>query len=206
MRQEINSDRLEMRHDKGHESGDNLTLREWLTMGKASGRGLKLDVKEGRHIGSVLDEVAAAKIPSERLMFNLGDSEMRKWSTEIRTRFPDATLAVNPPAGGGKLERSQIDAMIQNATLGGAPVTFVVRHDQLTDEAIQRLRVHGTLSVWNAPGDIPGEKVDKVTSRLRRVGVDGVIDLRPPPGVGGLVDIGLGKAKGWLADRWQSLR
>ncbi len=67
VRLEIDGSGIEMRHDQAHESGDNLTLREWLTMGKASGRGLKLDVKESQHLPAILDELERARTPSREV-------------------------------------------------------------------------------------------------------------------------------------------
>lgn len=40
-------------------------------MGKESGRGLKLDIKEGDQMPAVLDELEKVGIPEERLMLNL---------------------------------------------------------------------------------------------------------------------------------------
>jgi hypothetical protein len=201
IRKEINSDKLEMRHDAGHEKGDNLTLREWLERGRASGRGLKLDVKEGRHIGRILDEAERANIPSERLMFNLGDTDMREWGPKIRERFPNAILAVNPPSGGRKLKTSQVNAMIENAKAGGHPVTFVVKQSQLTQDAIDKLRGYGTISVWNSPGDIPGDKIGDVTRKLRAAGVNGVIDLRPPLSFGEKIEFGWNRGTSFVKDQ-----
>lgn len=204
VRKEINSDKLEMRHDKGHESGDNLTLKEWLQMGKASGRGLKLDVKEGQHIDRILDEVEQANIPSERLMFNLGDADMHKHGAEIRQRFPNAILAVNPPSG--PLDEKAVDRMIENAERGGKPVAFVVRHDQLTDEAIARLKPHGPISVWTDQSHAPSERDQaRVIEDLKRRGVNGVIDIPAAMGTGEKIGVGLDKAKNWARDRWDSV-
>lgn len=180
---------LEMRHDKGHESGDNLLLGEWLAAGKAAGKGLKLDVKEGRRIGDILEEVDAAGIPSYRLMFNLADGDMAKWAPVIRRRFPEAILAVNPAErlgrqrNSGPLQRWQVQRMIAHAQAGGDPVTFVVRYDRLTPEAILALSAHGTVSVWNDPGRGGVDDVERLTAQLRAQGVNGVIDLRPSRGV-----------------------
>ncbi len=185
IRTEINEPyKLEMRHDKGHESGDNLTLEEWLTKGKASGRGLKLDVKEGERIDEILAMCEKVGVPSERLMFNLADGDMEKWGGEIRARFPEAQIAVNPAdelgdqKNDGPLEAWQVDRMIALQQDTGKPTTFVVRYDRLTDEAIKRLSEHGTISVWNSPGAGGVGDVAKLTRELRLRGVDGVIDLR----------------------------
>src|SRR5438270_4687281 len=56
VRKELHGDRVEMRHDTTPEPGDNLTLKEWLALGKASGRGLKLDVKDGFELPEIIRE------------------------------------------------------------------------------------------------------------------------------------------------------
>jgi hypothetical protein len=195
---------LEMRHDLGDEPGDNLTLAEWLKRGTASGRGLKLDVKEPERMPELLDAVAASGLPEGRLMLNLSDSAMRKWGPLIRERFPSCTLALNPPAGelNGKLSARQVEAMASLAQQLGSPVTFVVRVDLLTDEAIRALSPLGPVSVWNDPGRPAPADLGRAEKALRRRGVTGVVDLRPGASLqdkawgvaGGLVS----RIKGWL--------
>lgn len=185
LRQEINEPHaLEMRHDKAHESGDNLTFKQWLEIGKAGGRGLKIDVKEPEHMARVLTDVAAAGVPEELLMFNLGFSSMDEWGQRIRARFPASRLAFNPPSGEGKLSDSRIDGLLQQAARFGLPATFVVRIDDLTRTAIQRLEAVAPVSVWNSPYE--GRKVgdpSALASQLRKLGVTGVIDLRKSEGL-----------------------
>ena len=195
-----------MRHDKGHETGDNLTLAEWLTAGKASGRGLKLDVKEGDRIGDILALCEQVGVPPGRLMFNLGDGDMAKWAPEIRRRFPEATLAINPAGklgdkqNDGPLQDWQVQRMIALADAGGAPATFVVRYDLLTDAAIRELSAHGTISVWNAPSQGGVDDPAALARQLRLRGVDGVIDLRQSMGLldkaGAVLDRGKNEANG----------
>jgi hypothetical protein len=183
VRKEIHGDTIEMRHDTGQESGDNLTLKEWLAKGKASGRGLKLDVKEGQHMDEIVREVREAGIPSERLMWNLGDADMAKWGPKLREQFPNSTMAINPTGSDGKISDGEVNRMIDLAKKAGPPTTFVVRFDRLTDSAIAKLKQHGTVSVWNEMGGVgvSERNVDDVTKRLRERGVDGVIDIRPTP-------------------------
>lgn len=189
VRQEINEPHeLEMRHDTSHESGNNLTLRQWLEVGRVSGRGLKLDVKEPQHMDRVLAAVETSGVPEGRLMFNLGASAMDTWGARIRARFPGSWLALNPSSGDGALNRSQVDGLLAQARAFGAPATFVIRYDDLTDEAIARLKDAGPVSVWNSQNT--GRKVDdvaKVVAELRARGVNGVIDIRKSEGLGGRI-------------------
>jgi hypothetical protein len=170
-----------MRHDKQHESGDNLTLREWLTMGKASGRGLKLDVKEPEHMAEILKTIKQVGIPEERLMLNLGFGAMDQWGAEIRKQFPNAILAINPPTD-GKVGAAEARRMVEQAKKFGDPVNFVVRYDKLTDAAIREFQKHpgADISVWGS-----GVKdVSRTTEELKRRGVNGMIDLAGGGGKG----------------------
>lgn len=199
---------LEMRHDKGDEPGDNLTLAEWLELGTASGRGLKLDVKETDRLPELLDAVAASGLPEGRLMLNLSDAAMRKWGPLIRGRYPGCTLALNPPGGevNGKLSRRQVEAMASLAKQLGGPVTFVVRVDLLTDAAIQALSSLGPVSVWNDPGRAAPADLGKAERELRRRGVTGVVDLRPGASVRdkawGVAEGLISRVRGWLKQRF----
>lgn len=205
LRTEINPPyALEMRHDKGHESGDNLTFAEWLEVGKASGRGLKIDVKEGDRMPDILDALEESGIPTDRLMLNLGDGDLERWGSEIRRRFPDMLVAVNPTDRlgeasneDGPMEAWQIDRMLAHAEALGGPVTFVIRFDRLTDEAIRRLQEVGPVSIWNSPGVGGMEDVEEEARTLRDRGVAGVIDLRPSYGLGDKAEFALDKAKNW---------
>lgn len=201
IRREINPPHaMEMRHDQGHEDGDNLTLKEWLAIGKASGRGLKLDVKEGEAMEDILAEVEAADIPEGRLMFNLGDGDMAKWGAEIRRRFPDATLALNPPDG--DLDEVGVDRMLDLAKRIGGPVTFVIRHDLLTDNALEQLQAIGPVSIWNDPGKGGVSDPAEAARELRERGVQGVVDLRESKSnlekLKDLGGMGVSRAKSWL--------
>ncbi len=181
IRKELHGDRVEMRHDKGPETGDNLTLKEWLAMGKASGRGLKLDVKDSDQLPEIIKETKAAGIPSGRLMFNLGDGELDTYGKQIRKEFPHAVMAINTREDGDKMDGAEVKRMIAHAKQLGQPATFVVRYDRLTDDAIKKLHGHGTISVWNdtGRGGVSKGDIERVTRSLRRRGVDGMIDIRP---------------------------
>jgi hypothetical protein len=204
IRKELHSDTLEMRHDTSAESGDNMTLKEWLAAGKASGRGLKLDVKDGDQMARILDEVEAAGIPSERLMFNIGASEATEFGAEIRRRFPRATVALNPS---GDLSETSAAQMMEQARDIGGPVTFVTRADQLTPELAKTLEAVGPVSVWNDPGrgGLDERGVKRLEQRLRAQGVTGMIDLRPSESTIDKIKHGVDKAKNiageWVHDR-----
>lgn len=195
VRAEINhADRLEMRHDEIHESGDNLTLREWLEKGKKAGKGLKLDIKETGLMEQLLDTVEDVGLPQNKLMFNLGDSGMDAWGAEIRRRFPDAILAINPRGGEGRIDAARVDRMIELATRFGGPVTFVLHEGQVSPEAVAKLQQYGPVSIWGNVDD-PGKRRDE----LRAAGVEGMIDLGTKHGItpGVAADFVKNKVRTW---------
>lgn len=161
---------IEMRHDLGRENGS-LSLREWLALGLKSGRGLKLDIKEPALTPRILDLLAGA--PGERLMFNLGADQIAVYGAEIRRRFPDAYLAINPGKGGLRPE-----GLAFMVSLADGLTTFVLREDLLTDDVIGALRGHGSISVWNDPNRVADGSIEERILRMRARGVDGMIDLR----------------------------
>lgn len=185
-------DRLEMRHEIHHESGDNLSLEEWLTKGKKAGKGLKLDIKESARMPQLLDTVAKVAPSQERLMFNLGDANMNKWGAEIRRRFPESILAINPRVVDGKLD---VDRMIDLATRFAGRVTFVLHENQVTPAAVATLQQYGPVSIW---GDVADPA--KRRGELLAAGVEGMIDLGhdSPPTVGERLDSAKNRFRTWV--------
>jgi hypothetical protein len=176
IRQELNPPHaLEMRHDTTSEPGDNLTLKEWLSIGKESGRLLKLDMKEPAHMARLLDEVAKANIPSEKLVFNLSDSTMDQWGSEIRKRFPDSRLAIGPDQNNPKM----IERMIELGKRFGDPITFVLRLDMATPANVKKLEAFGPVSIWNMPEVAGVTDAAKTRAELQKIGCTGIVDIRP---------------------------
>lgn len=193
VRVEINhDDRLEMRHEAHHESGDNLSLEEWLTKGTKAGKGLKLDIKESALMPQLLDTVAKVAPPQEQLMFNLGDANMNKWGAEIRRRFPESILAINPRVVDGKID---VDRMIALATRFGGRVTFVLHESQVTPPAVATLQAYGPVSIWGDVGDPATRR-----GELRAAGVDGMVDLGhdSAPTVGERLDSAKNRFRTWV--------
>ena len=198
VRKEINSDAIEMRHDKGQERGDNMTLREWLAAGKHSGRSLKLDIKESQHVPEILRQVKQAGIPQDKLMLNLGYDAFERYGAQIRKDFPNAILALNPKTD-GKVGRPEAKQLLDQAKRLGGPVTFVLRHNNVTEDGVAELERHGPVSIW---GDDVGD-VKKRTSELRKLGITGMVDIsdhnaglvnKAKNGLGELID----RASGWF--------
>jgi hypothetical protein len=166
---------LECRHDAGSEPGDNLTLKEWLSIGKASGRVLKLDVKDSSRLGDILAAVEASGVPPERLNINLSDAAMRSWGDAIRRRLPGALLSLNPR---GALNDAEVKSLTGLARHLGPPCTFVVRNDLLCDSTLRALEAVAPVSVWNDPGMKGIDAPERTTDELKRRGCTGVIDIR----------------------------
>lgn len=137
-----------------------------------------IDTKVSEFTPQILDEVKASGIPSDRLMFNLGFEESKTYGKEIRKRFPDSIMAINPPSK--NLQTEELEKMGRLADSLGGQSTFPIREDLLTDEAIEKLSRHGSVSVWNSPGFsvLGGDSVGKREQKLVDRGVTGVIDLR----------------------------
>ncbi|MEW6279528.1 MAG: DUF2181 domain-containing protein [Candidatus Eremiobacterota bacterium] len=192
-------EKLEMRHEPGHERGENLSLEEWLVAGVGSGRGLKLDFKEGERTPEILAELERLGVPDDRLMLNLRWADVQRFGAELRRRFPEAIVAVNPPA---ELTPEALEQMARAARDIGGRITFVLKEDRLTDESIRFLRPFGTISVWNTPGVwAPGdESTESRAAKLRARGVDGLIDLRREHMPWNLAGLAFDRAVGWLHD------
>lgn len=175
---------LEMRHDPTSEKGDNLTLDEWLAIGALSGRMMKLDVKEPGRMPDVIRAVRASGIDPQRVMLNLDFKAMQRWGPELREAFPAATLALNPPApASGPLTEAHVRDLLKQASTVGAPLTFVIRHDRLTPQALSELQRVAPVSVWNASNGPAVGDPKAVAADLRKQGVQGVIDISRTPGI-----------------------
>ncbi|WP_342376157.1 FAM151 family protein [Myxococcus stipitatus] len=190
VRMEFNREgKIEMRHDEGNETGDNLTLTEWLNKGKELGVGLKLDVKDDRVFDNrFLEEVRASGVPDNKLMFNYGFGKAADEGARTRAMFPGATLALNPP--GGPMNE-QVDKLIGQVTSindanklpstgpNKPPVTFVFEYGKHpTDPAlINKLKEYGTISIWRG-NTFQSLSVEDSTKNLRNLGIDGMIDLK----------------------------
>lgn len=169
---------LVMAHDADQESAG-LTLEQWLQAGRASEHGMKVDVKEREAIPGLLDALERSGIPDGRLMINVGELPVDQLH-EIRQRFPDAWLALNPmiEEDGYHLQDLQRTSKLADAV--GGRIVFPIRWDAATDEAIAALTPHGKVSIWTARSQGTPDDTEAETRRLRARGVDGVIDLGPP--------------------------
>jgi hypothetical protein len=152
-----------------------LTLADWLEIGAASGRGVKMDIKERGLIMTSVEMARRAGIPGDRLIVNVSASVDPTTLVGIRRFYPTATVNLSPD---GPLGREQLLKLQQSARLTGGPVMFPLRVDRVTQTVIDALRPFGAVAIWNDP-DIPGvDDIPGLTARLRGMGVTGMIDLR----------------------------
>lgn len=182
---------------------DGFTLGEWLDIGKASGKGLKIDIKQSAAIPKIIEEVKERDLPEERLIFNAdvtfgpgvrdsGAFRLLDVATDftsdleeigqLRKAFPKATLALGLYTGkqpkGTVYSPKQLQNVIAFAKKTGGPITFPLRAEFVTPEVVETLKPHGSVSIWNDPKTfLPGDK-QQATAMFRAMGVDGMIDLR----------------------------
>lgn len=183
-----------------------LTLKEWLTVGKESGKGLKLDIKQSSTIPKLIKTVEESGLPQERLIFNADmafgpgikkDLKFRaldlvtnfttqtKEMKTIREAFPKATIGVGlytakQPAG-TTYSSKQLHEVITIAIEVGGPITFPLRAEFVTPEVVETLKPYGSISIWNDPNSYVPENFATAEKALRDMGVDGLIDLRDFP-------------------------
>lgn len=180
-----------------------LTLKEWLEVGVASGKGLKLDIKQSAALSKVIEAVKDAEVPQDRLIINADmefgpgirhDLKFRIFDKisdfktevdemrEVRKALPKATIAVGLYTGtkpaGTVYAPSQIYGAIAIAQQLGGPITFPLRADFVTKELVNVLKEHGTVSVWNDPKTYLPDNLKEAERYFRAIGVDGMIDLR----------------------------
>ena len=190
-----------MAHDLGHVDG--LTLNEWLDIGKASGLGLKLDVKQAAALPKILHEVKQHQIPDDFLIFNgdvtPGPGGPRPLSLKaanlamdltldredlqsIRRQFPQALISLGAYTGAQPPDTSytpeQLHQLSDLADQVGGPISFPLRAEFVTPEVVETLKPHGAVSIWNDPISWSPHDLEAETRRFRAMGVDGMIDLR----------------------------
>lgn len=180
----------------GHDlvSGGGLRFEDWLEIGAASGRGLKIDIKERGSIDGIIEAVQASGVPEDQLMFNVdavtgpGGSGVNATPDDVRRlreAFPDAHIAIGAVTGGTSdgttYTEAQVSQMIALADDIGGSVFFPLRAELVTPQIVERLEAHGNVSIWNSPRTYALDGPDAIAAdaqRFRDMGVEGIIDLR----------------------------
>jgi hypothetical protein len=176
-------------HDPNATNG--LSLSEWLALGKTSGRGLKLDIKQAAAVPEIIREVKAAGVDESKLLLNgdvgehdgtaaklLNAVQDNNFTVDdykkLRAAFPKATIAMAPH----NYDAKALDQAASWAKAVGGKITFPVELSSCTPELIKKLKPYGQISIWNDPKSDPPADIAAETQRLRDMGVDGMIDLR----------------------------
>lgn len=177
-----------MDHDP--QKADGMTLDEWLAVGAASGRGLKLDIKQAAAIPEVIRRVKAHGIPAQRLILNVqlpGGGLARLFDPllkltpddrdfqALRAAFPGATIALTPQA---PYTPEVLAAAVKQARRLGGPVMFPLRAELITPAVVAALAPAGRIAAWNDPKTYAPRDLAAERRRLQGLGVDGMIDLR----------------------------
>ena len=180
-----------------------LTVEEWLKIGLASGKGLKLDIKQSAALPETIKEAKNLGVPGSRLIFNADmafgpgvkrDLKFRLLDAttdfltqpdemmEARKAFPEATIGIGlytkPQSRPTKYSDAQLQQVIKIATEIGGPITFPLRAEFVDKRVVDTLKPHGSVSIWNHPKSFLPEDFEKATQEFRDLGVDGMIDLR----------------------------
>ncbi len=175
---------LVMAHD-GDKEGTGLTFDEWLKIGSAGERGLKVDVKETEAIPELLDRLEASDVPDGRIMINVSTSQVdRDDVIDMRQRFPDAWLALNPsPGDDNDYGPDDLRKVTELADAAGGRVAFPLRWDLVDQTVVDTLRPHGKVSIWTSKSQGTPDHPGREERKLRDMGVEGVIDFGPPQSV-----------------------
>jgi hypothetical protein len=186
---ESRSGALVMAHDP-HDVGRGLTLEQWLSIGAASDRGVKVELKEPRIFDGYVAAIRQSGIKPERLILNvpvagapgrpvLSDAQL----LELRRSVPGATINLSP-TNQHRFTAHVTDELARTARLVGGPVMFPMQWDLLDDATIAALRPHGHVATWASRSwGTPRDPVSEQLA-LRERGVDGMIDLGGPTGLG----------------------
>lgn len=166
----------------GAPDGDALPLAEWLAVGQASKRGLKLDFKDARALEPARRLVQQAGIAEERLILNVaiaGPGRAHVSAGELRalrTAFPKAILNLDP--GPAPYDDAAIARAVRVARELGGRVMFPIEAQHASARVIRGLRKGGRVAIWNDPRKSDCGDIGAATKRFRAMGANGMIDLR----------------------------
>jgi hypothetical protein len=170
-----------MSHDAGGE--DALLFADWARIGAATGKHLRIDLKEAAAIDQVSALLDRLGVPDEQVTLNLStgmpfsDADVERGVlARIRAAHPDALIGFNVPD-------SVLGAPIGDATRAassiGGPTMISLAIDQVDPQLVQRLHAAGVhVGVWNDPVTDPVADPAATLRSLRDQGIDGMVDLR----------------------------
>jgi hypothetical protein len=94
----------------------------------------------------------------------------------MRELAPNATINLSNQRY--PYDDSQLAQLREAANFVGGRVMFPVRADEVTTRVTRELAPYGRVAAWNLPQIDSPTSVLRERARLRRLGVDGTIDIR----------------------------
>lgn len=176
-----------MAHPPTQES--DLSLQQFISENAKKGGSIKLDIKDTRAIGSIIQQLRVSKFPQRRIIFNAdvisGNSEVDPVVEVtdlkvLRDAFPDAVCSMGFVQGAYHSEED-LKFLVQeiNRTAGvlGGPLSLAVRADiaLIEVEALQALNRLYHLTLWNDP-EVDQGIVDQ--EKLRMAFPRSLLDIR----------------------------
>jgi hypothetical protein len=170
-----------MSHDPGGAGA--VLFADWLRVGVATGKHLRIDFKEAAAIDQVSAMLHELDVPDEQVTLNLStgdpisDSDVERGTLErLRAAHPNALIGFNLP----KLRLGDPDAPLLAAAraIGGPTQISIAIGDAYPERITELLDAGVHVGVWNDPKTDPVRDPRATTERLRRMGVDGLVDLR----------------------------
>ncbi|MBC7643927.1 MAG: DUF2181 domain-containing protein [Thermoleophilia bacterium] len=176
-----------MRHDAGKPV--ELTLAAWLSVVVPSGRGMKFDVKDRAALLPIAAAVAAifsardpAVCPPVIMNGAIGHGSTTVDVTTddlraIRAALPGAIIAIT--VSREPYLAARLTAAIDIVAGIEGPIAFVLVAVFTTRRVVERLKPYGAVCIWNSPHNYAPANIGRATRHFRKIGVNGMIDLRP---------------------------
>lgn len=164
-----------------------LTFAEWASIVAASGRMMRVDLKDAAALDAVLANLDDLGVPDERVTINMtvardtaketgghGTAVSLSAARGLRSGHPKMFVGLNV------VESSEpaIRDLAGIAAAIGRPVMVALEHRSVTPELLALIQPAAIVGVWGDPPTRPVPNRDRVVDRLRSLGVDGMIDLR----------------------------
>ena len=166
----------------GPASDRSMALRDWVAVGAASRRGLKLDFKDASAIEPAARMLHDAGVPDGRIIFNVTCTGAGRRAASpralhaLRARFPGAIINLDP--GPAPYDDRSIATALSLARTIGDPIMFPLDAAHVDERIIRAFRAGGRVAIWNDPRRHDPGDLARATRRLRHWGANGMIDLR----------------------------